>query len=80
MKNKTETCWKCGKPIAIITWGIYRKSVVEPTAVMVSAEEGGETFVRVDGSKLIGREVGFDSGEICEPAYRPHHCRNRRKR
>ena len=66
------TCKFCGKQIGIITYGVYRKAVVDAEAVMVKADEFGEEFVRVDGTKIRGREVDFDSCEIAEPAYRLH--------
>ena len=71
-------CRKCGKEIAIISYGIYRKTVVDPGAVMVVADPEGIEYVRIDGSKLRGREVEFDSGEISEPAYRMHRMTCRR--
>ena len=50
--NGIRTCRFCGKPIAVITWGVYRKIVVDAAAVMVEADPEGEEFVRVDGSKI----------------------------
>ena len=72
MKDAVKTCRFCGKPIAIITWGVYRKAVVDAAAVMVEANPEGEDFVRVDGSKVKGFEVDFISDEKAEPAYRMH--------
>ena len=70
MKDREIRCRKCGKPIAVICWGIYRKAVVDPEAVMVLADPEGEEYIRIDGSKVKGKEVSFiDSGE---PAYRMH--------
>lgn len=73
MKDSMKICRFCGKPIAIITWGVYRKVVVDAEAVMVEANPEGEEFVRIDGSKVKGFEVDFisDSGSA-EPAYRMH--------
>lgn len=66
-----KRCRWCGKQIGVITWGVYRKVVVDAEAVYVVPDEYGEEFVRVDGSKVRGREAG--PGEIqAEPAYRPH--------
>ena len=71
MKDSVKTCRFCGKQIAIITWGVYRKAVVDAAAVMVEANPEGEDFVRIDGSKVRGVEVDFmDPGG--EPAYRDH--------
>ena len=40
MKNDIHSCKFCGKKIGIITWGIYRKIVVDAEAVMVVPEIG----------------------------------------
>lgn len=71
MKDAIQKCRFCGKPIAVITYGIYRKSVVDAEAVDVVPDEKGEDFVRIDGSKIRGREA--DIGTLgTEPAYRIH--------
>ena len=71
MKDAIQKCRFCGKPIAVITYGIYRKSVVDAEAVDVVPDENGEDFVRIDGSKIRGREA--DIGTLgTEPAYRIH--------
>ena len=74
MKDSVKTCRFCGKPVAIITWGVYRKVVVDAAAVMVQADPyGEEDFVRIDGSKVRATEVPFMSeGSTAEPAYRIH--------
>ena len=81
MKDSVKRCKFCGKPIDIITWGVYRKAVVDAEAVMVRADPDGEEFIRVDGSKVRGIPM-----EIFEPlqydlnpsefeyVYRPHRC------
>ena len=71
MKDGVRTCRFCGKKIAVITLGIYRKSVVDAEVVDVIPDPDGEDFVRVDGSKVRGREAGFFT-EGTEPAYRIH--------
>ena len=69
--NGVRTCRFCGKQIAVITWGVYRKVVVDAAAVMVEADPDGEEFVRIDGRKIRGREA--EIGTIgTEPAYRAH--------
>ena len=68
----TRKCRHCGRPIAIITWGVYRKVIVDPEAVMVEAKPEGEEFVRYDGSKVVGVEVDFIEKNRAEPAYRMH--------
>lgn len=69
-----KRCRKCGEKIAIITWGIYRKAVVDEKPVMAKTDPRGETFLRIDGSKFIGIEVPFMHEGKAEPAYRPHKC------
>ena len=73
MKSSVNTCKFCGRPIGVITSGIYRKVVVDAEAVDVVADPNGdEIFIRIDGSKLRGREVRLDSDYKYEVAYRPH--------
>ena len=64
-------CRKCGKPIGIITEGIYWKVIVDAEAVRVVADPRGESFVRIDGSKVIARETDAEDARV-EYAYRPH--------
>ena len=71
MKDMVTRCRKCGKPVAVITWGVYRKALVDATAVMVVTDPEGEEFLRVDGSKVLAREAGYEV-EGTEPAYRQH--------
>ena len=71
MKDAIQKCRFCGKPIAVITYGIYRKSVVDAEAVDVVPDPNGEDFVRIDGTKIRGREA--EIGTLgTEPAYRIH--------
>ena len=73
MKGESfKRCRFCGKQIGIITWGVYRKVVVDAKAVEVVPDEFGEEFVRIDGSKIRGREVFNESAYDYEMAYRPH--------
>lgn len=72
MKESARTCRKCGKQIAVITWGIYRSAVVDAAAVMVAADPEGEDYLRIDGSKVKGVEVDYMSDRAAEPAYRMH--------
>ena len=71
MKDMVTRCRKCGKPISVITWGVYRKALVDATAVMVVADPEGEEFLRVDGSKVLAREADYEVVGA-EPAYRLH--------
>jgi hypothetical protein len=72
MKNDIHSCRFCGKKIGIITWGVYRKVVVDAEAVMIEPDPEGEIFIRIDGSKVKGREVGYEEAVTAEQAYRPH--------
>ena len=71
-------CRKCGKEVGVITWGIYRKVLVDMEVFMVTADPDGEIFVRIDGSKLRGKVSTEELPEHAEPAYRPHRCRGGR--
>ena len=78
MKDSMKVCRFCGRPIAIITWGVYRKAVVDAETVEVVPDVKGEDFIRIDGSKIRGREA--EPGTIqAEYAYRPHGTTCRRK-
>ena len=78
MKDGTKICRFYGKPIAIITWGVYRKAIVDAAAVEIVPDAAGEDFVRIDGSKIRGRVA--EPGTIqTEYAYRPHGKTCRRK-
>ena len=71
MKGRVDRCRKCGKKISVITWGVYRKVVVDARTIDVVPDQEGEEFVRYDGSKILGREA--EPGTLqTEPAYRPH--------
>lgn len=73
--NAVKTCRKCGKLIGIIESGVYRKILVDAQVVEIVADSDGEQFVRIDGSKVCGKEA--DTGAIqlkTEWAYRPHRC------
>ena len=70
-RDSVTECRYCGKQIGIITWGVFRKAVVDAEAVDVVPDADGEDFVRIDGSKIRGREA--EIGTIgAEPAYRLH--------
>ena len=74
MKVTETTCRKCGRRITVITWGVYRNVVVDSEYIMVVPDpESEEEFVRIDGSKIQGREKrNYMSDEPAEPAYRMH--------
>jgi hypothetical protein len=60
--------------IDIIEWGVYRKVVVDAVPYYVMADPDGEQFVRIDGSKLMAKEMPFETSGT-EPAYKPHRCK-----
>ena len=70
MKDSVKKCRFCGKEIALITWGVYRKIVVDAEAEWIVPDEAGDEFVRIDGSKMRGRKAPAE--EQGEPAYRIH--------
>ena len=73
MKTGTgaKYCRKCGREIAIIEFGIYRKTIVDPEVVWVRADPDGGIFVRVDETKVRGVETEIGTVQA-EPAYRMH--------
>ena len=72
MRNGIHECRFCGKPVGIITWGVYRKIVVDADAVMAVPDPEGEELVRIGGTKFRGRVVAYEEAVDAEPAYRPH--------
>ena len=81
MKDRVMTCKFCGKKIGIITWGVCRKVVVDAEAADVVPDPDGEEFVRIDGSKMRGKEIDPEnafalirgtSKNLVEYAYKPH--------
>lgn len=68
--NELPRCKRCGREIAVIEWGIYRKVLVDPDALWIVPDAEGEEYVRIDGSKICGRETPYE--EHGEPAYRMH--------
>ena len=75
MRDTFGTCRKCGMPVAVIERGLYRKILVDAEAVLIAPHTSGREYVRIDGSKIKGLEVAYDSVVDAEPAYRPHRCR-----
>ena len=71
-----KICKKCGKEIFILPQRLYRSITVDAEAVTVIPDMSGECFIRVDGSKMRGREVpmgSFPAAELkAEYVYRPH--------
>lgn len=71
MRDSIRPCRKCGRPVCVITWGVYRKVLVDAEAVDVIPDQHGTEYVRIDGSKIRGLEA--EPGTLqTEPAYRPH--------
>lgn len=79
MKGREMRCRWCGKEIAVITFGVYRKVVVDAEATEIIADPKGEEFVRIDGSKVkAGAAETWDDARFpAEYAYRPHRCGGR---
>ena len=77
MRETFTKCRKCGRPVGVIERGLYRKILVDAEAVLVAPDELGADYVRIDGSKIKGLEVAYDSNAEAEPAYRPHRCRRK---
>lgn len=75
MKNSTgmKVCRKCGQMIDIIERELYRKTLVDAVPYYVVPDPEGETFLRIDGSKVQAREVPFET-EGTEAAWKPHRC------
>lgn len=71
--DSMNKCRKCGREIGIITWGIYRKVLVDAEAVEVIADRKGQEFIRIDGTKVQAREAQPEEAGA-EYAYRPHRC------
>ena len=65
--SSMKVCRKCGQMIDIITCGVYRKTIVDAVPYYVIADPQGEQFLRIDGSKMMAREVPFET-EGTEPA------------
>ena len=64
MSDTFRLCKKCGKPIGIIQCGLYRKVLVDATAVMVMVDpKGDETFIDIEGRKILGRECSIEESE-----------------
>ena len=73
MKDSITTYRFCGRKIGIITWGVYRKVVVDADPIEVITAAEGEEFIRIDGSKVRAKEV--EPGVIqpgSEWVYRAH--------
>ena len=77
MKDTFRLCRECGKPVGVIERGLYRKILVDAEAVLIAPDTLGREYVRIDGSKIKGLEVAYDSVVNAEPAYRPHRCRRK---
>lgn len=76
MGDSFKRCRYCNRKIGIITWGVYRKIVVDAEAVEIVPAEEGEVFVRIDGSKVRGLEAAPGTIQAgTEWAYRPHRKR-----
>ena len=79
-RDSFKRCESCGRMIGIIKERAYRKIVVDAEAVLVMPDKLGDLFIRVDGTKIRGREADFEEKAAFgtqggpEYAYRPHRC------
>ena len=75
-RDSFKRCKFCGKPVGVIERGLYRKVLVDAGTIMVEADPLGEEFIRIDGSKMRGREIKSIDEELTyqktEYVYRPH--------
>ena len=71
-RNGRRICRLCGREVETIPWGEGRNTTVDPEPCWVVPDPEGEQFVRIDGSKIRGRNVGITGGSGAEPAYRMH--------
>ena len=75
-KESVNRCRKCGKPVSVISYGIYKNVLVDAEAVVAVADMSGECFIRNEGTKMRGREVDIEEAtevtRLVEYVYRPH--------
>lgn len=78
MKDTFRPCRKCGKPVGIINTRPYRSILVDAETVFVHPDPLGETFIRIDGSKMRGKPDTRwdDDGKEAEAVWRPHRCKD----
>lgn len=75
-----KRCRHCGKMIGIIRERPYRKIIVDAETVLVVPDKLGDSFIRVDGTKMRGREVTISLDSLApmipggEYVYKPHKC------
>ena len=80
MKDTFRLCRKCGRPIGVIRARVYRSIIVDAETLLVMHDKLGDTFIRIDGSKIRGRKADFEEEATYgipggpEYAYRPHNC------
>ena len=80
MKDTFRLCRKCGRPVGVLHVRAYRSIIIDAEAMLVMPDRLGDTFIRIDGSKIRARKAEYDEqaqyGEEDGPeyAYRPHHC------
>ena len=71
--NETVSlCRKCGRPVCVIEARAYRKILVDADPHYIVPDAEGEIYVRIDGSKMRGREADYEGNETAYPAYRMH--------
>lgn len=75
-RDSFKRCKYCGKMIGIIQERPYRKIIVDANPVFVFPDPLGETFIRIDGSKMRGTPSTRyeDDRTEDEAVWRPHRC------
>ena len=79
MKDTFRLCRECGRPVAVIERGLYRKILVDASPVDMFPDEHGEEFIRLDGSKMraVPADRWDDDRKEAEYVFRPHRCRRK---
>ena len=75
-EEAVKRCRKCGKPIAVIIRGLYRKVLVDAEPEEIIPDANGEEFIRGDGTKMRGKPLyDYDDDTIVvDIGWRPHRC------
>lgn len=76
MKDTFRLCRKCGKPIGVISTGLYKSILVDADPKEVFPDPLGDIFVRIDGSKMRGKlaDSWEDDRPTAEIVWKPHRC------
>ena len=79
MKDTFRLCRKCGKPVGVISTGMYRSILVDADPKTVHPDQLGDIFIRIDGSKMRGKLADnyMDDKKTAEIVWKPHRCGER---